>query len=139
MAEEKTYPWWIAAVMMADGKFMKVEGCSLIHRIDLETKRLQYRSGNLWMDSNCGSHEQPGLWTVCDRPAPVHTYVPCSWAEAYTLRECPHNYNESEHCTFPALKCNGTGWSIKWVGGTLFRDSRFEMRSDLYDKFFAKK
>lgn len=137
--EEKTYPWWLAAVMMADGKFMKVEGFNLIHRIDVKTRRLQYYSGAKWMDSNCGSGEQPADWVVCDGPKPKHEYVPCTWAEAYALRECPHNYNEADHYEFPAIKYNGKGWSIKWVGGTLFWESKFEMRKDLHDKFFAKK
>ncbi len=139
MAEEKTYPWWIAAGMMADGKFMKMESFVLIHRINLDTKRLQYwdEFNKIWVDSNIGSSEQPNRWVVCDGPAP-HSYVPCSWAEAYTLRECSHNYNEAEHYTHPALKCNGTGYSIKWSGGTLFKHCKFEMRSDLYSKFFAK-
>lgn len=141
MSEEKTYPWWVAAVMMADGKFMKVKGGNQIHRINLETRRLEYWSqcDSFWNNSNCGNYEQPADWVVCDGPKPKHEYVPCTWAEAYALRECPHNFNESEHYTYPAIKCDGTGWSINWVGSTLFREHRFEMRKDLYDKFFAKK
>ncbi len=126
---EKTYPWWVAAVMMADGKYMTVSAFVLVHRVDVQTRRLQYwdESDKTWVDSNIGTAEQSNMWKVCDPPEPL--YTPCTWQEACALRVFRPSGDNN-------IKYNGNYWCTAFSMVPECKSGKFEMLTKTYNQFF---